>query len=106
VLPAEAAVLTLSVCAFGLLGAVPAFWAMPTSLLTGRPAAGGIALINTIGVTGGIFGPVVVGAAKDFGSLEAGLGALALVLLGGTALASRLPFVAREPALEPRAAIS
>jgi ACS family tartrate transporter-like MFS transporter len=102
ILPPVAAPLTLGVCAFGLLGAVPAFWAMPTSLLTGRPAAGGIALINTIGVTGGIFGPVVVGAAKDAGSLEAGLGALAAVLLGGAGLASRLPFVAREPALEPR----
>ena len=68
--------LTLAVCAFGLLGAIPAFWAMPTSLLTGRAAAGGIALINTIGVTGGLFGPVVVGAAKDAGSLEAGLGVL------------------------------
>jgi MFS transporter, ACS family, tartrate transporter len=103
-LPAEAAPLSLGLCAFGLLGAVPAFWAMPTSLLTGRPAAGGIALINTIGVTGGIFGPVVVGAAKDAGSLEAGLGALAAVLLAGALLASRLPFVAREPALEPRTA--
>ena len=101
-LPPEAAPLTLGVCAFGLLGAVPAFWAMPTSLLTGRPAAGGIALINTIGVTGGIFGPVVVGAAKDAGSLEAGLGVLTVVLICGAALASRLPFVAREPALEPR----
>ena len=105
-LPPEAAPLTLGVCAFGLLGAVPAFWAMPTSLLTGRPAAGGIALINTIGVTGGIFGPVVVGAAKDAGSLEAGLGVLTLFLICGAALASRLPFVAREPALEPRSALS
>jgi MFS transporter, ACS family, tartrate transporter len=105
-LPAEACVLTLGVCAFGLLGAVPAFWAMPTSLLNGRPAAGGVALINTIGVTGGIFGPVVVGAAKDADSLEAGLGALALVLFGGTALAARLPFVAREPGLELRTAVS
>lgn len=69
--------------------------------MTGRPAAGGIALINTIGVTGGIFGPVVVGAAKDAGSLEAGLGVLALVLICGAGLASRLPFVARAPALEP-----
>ena len=105
-LPPEAAPLTLGVCAFGLLGAVPAFWAMPTSLLTGRPAAGGIALINTIGVTGGIFGPVIVGAAKDAGSLEAGLGVLTLVLICGAAIASRLPFVAREPALEPRTALS
>ena len=105
-LPAEAAVLTLSVCAFGLLGAVPAFWAMPTSLLTGRAAAGGIALINTIGVTGGIFGPVVVGAAKDFGIARGRPGRAGPRPLGRAALASRLPFVAREPALEPRAAIS
>jgi ACS family tartrate transporter-like MFS transporter len=96
-LPPEAGVLTLAVCAFGLLGAIPAFWAMPTSLLSGRAAAGGIALINTIGVTGGLFGPVVVGAAKDAGSLEAGLAALAAVLLGGAALATRLPFAAPAP---------
>jgi MFS family permease len=96
-LPAEVSVLTLAVCAFGLLGAIPAFWAMPTSLLSGRAAAGGIALINTIGVTGGLFGPVVVGAAKDAGSLEAGLAALAAVLLGGAALAMRLPFAAPAP---------
>ena len=94
-LPAEVGVLTLAVCAFGLLGAIPAFWVMPTSLLTGRAAAGGIAMINTIGVTGGLFGPVVVGAAKDGGSLEAGLGALAAVLLVGAALAARLPFGVR-----------
>jgi hypothetical protein len=65
-----------------------------------------VALINTIGVTAGIFGPVVVGAAKDAGSLEAGLGPLALVLLGGAALAVRLPFAAREPTLELRTAVS
>jgi MFS transporter, ACS family, tartrate transporter len=96
-LPPEAGVLTLAVCAFGLLGAIPAFWAMPTSLLSGRAAAGGIALVNTIGVTGGLFGPIVVGAAKDAGSLEAGLAALAAVLLLGSALAARLPFAARAP---------
>ncbi|MEA2400511.1 MAG: hypothetical protein QOK00_914, partial [Thermoleophilaceae bacterium] len=100
-LPPAAGVLTLAVCAFGLLGAIPAFWAMPTSLLSGRAAAGAIALVNTIGVTGGLFGPIVVGAAKDAGSLEAGLGALAAVLLLGAAMASRLPFAApaRQAAL-------
>jgi MFS family permease len=96
-LPAELGPLTLAVCAFGLLGAIPAFWAMPTSLLSGRAAAGGIALINTIGVTGGLFGPIVVGAAKDAGSLEAGLAALAAVLMAGAALAARLPFAAPAP---------
>ena len=97
VLPPEVGVLTLALCAFGLLGAIPAFWAMPTSLLSGRSAAGGgIALISTIGVGGGLFGPVVVGAAKDAGSLEAGLAVLAAVLLVGAAMAARLPFGVRQ----------
>ena len=104
-LPAEAGIVTLGVCAFGLLGAIPALWVIPTSLLTGRPMAGGLALVNTIGVSGGIFGPVAVGAAKDAGSLEAGLGVLACVLLVGAVLAARLPFAAvRAPAAEPTAA--
>ena len=104
-LPAEAGILMLGVCAFGLLGAIPAFWAMPTSLLSGRALAGGVALVNTIGVSGGIFGPVAVGAAKDAGSLEVGLGVLACVLLVGAALAARLPFAAvRAPAAEPTTA--
>jgi MFS family permease len=104
-LPAEAGIVTLGVCAFGLLGAIPALWVIPTSLLTGRPMAGGLALVNTIGVSGGIFGPVAVGAAKDAGSLEAGLGVLACVLLVGAVLAARLPFAAvRVPAAEPSAA--
>lgn len=103
-LPAEAGIVTLGVCAFGLLGAVPALWAIPISLLTGRAMAGGLALVGTIGVSGGIFGPVAVGAAKDAGSLEAGLGVLAIVLLAGAAPAARLPFVAARPLVEPSAA--
>jgi ACS family tartrate transporter-like MFS transporter len=103
-LPAEAGIVTLGVCAFGLLGAIPAFWAMPTSLLTGRAMAGGVALVNTIGVSGGIFGPLVVGGAKDAGSLEAGLAVLACVLLAGATLATRLPFAAARPAVEPSSA--
>jgi hypothetical protein len=73
-------------------------------LLTGRAMAGGLALIGTIGVSGGIFGPVAVGAAKDAGSLEAGLGVLAFVLLAGATLAVRLPFTARRALVEPSAA--
>jgi ACS family tartrate transporter-like MFS transporter len=103
-LPAEAGIVTLGVCAFGLLGAVPALWAIPTSLLSGRAMAGGLALVGTIGVGGGIFGPVAVGVAKDAGSLEAGLGVLAFVLLAGAALAARLPFTAARALVEPSAA--
>ena len=43
----------------------PAVWAMPSALLTGSAAAGGIAMINTVGQLGGWFGPTVFGLVKD-----------------------------------------
>jgi MFS family permease len=72
---------------FGVLGVIPVFWAVPTAILRDEAAAGGIALINSIGVSGGLFGPVIVGAIKDStGSLDGGL----LVLGGSLALAAVL----------------
>jgi nitrate/nitrite transporter NarK len=41
------------------------FWAMPSALLTGTAAAGGIAMINAVGGLGGWFGPSVFGLVKD-----------------------------------------
>jgi ACS family tartrate transporter-like MFS transporter len=54
-----------SVAAFGFLGCQPVFWAIPSALLTGRAAAGGIALINALGGLAGFFGPFVVGAIRE-----------------------------------------
>src|SRR5829696_999878 len=72
---------------FGVLGVIPVFWAVPTAILKDRAAAGGIALINCIGVSGGLFGPVIVGAMKDAtGSLDGGLA----ILAGFQALAALL----------------
>jgi MFS transporter, ACS family, tartrate transporter len=45
--------------------AVPTFWSLPTGFLTGSAAAGGIALINSIGNLGGFVGPYVIGWIKD-----------------------------------------
>lgn len=105
VLPPVPALIGGAVATFGLLGVIPAFWALPTSLLSGRAAAGGIALVNTIGVTGGLFGPLLVGVLKDAtGSLDAGLLMLAGALLVGTALVMRATVAPRpgemvQPAL-------
>jgi ACS family tartrate transporter-like MFS transporter len=41
------------------------FWSIPSSLLTGTAAAGGIAMINAIGSMGGWLGPSVFGLVKD-----------------------------------------
>jgi D-galactonate transporter len=58
----------------GVLSAFSPFWQMPTSLLAGTAAAGGIALINSIGNLSGWLGPFVVGWLMDVtGRTAAGL---------------------------------
>jgi MFS family permease len=58
-------VVALAVMGAGVVASIPAFWALPPKLLTGAGAAGGIALINTLGQLGGIVSPVMVGRVKD-----------------------------------------
>jgi MFS family permease len=71
-----------SVAAFGFLGSQPVFWTIPSSLLTGPAAAGGLALINAVGGLAGFAGPSVVGAIKDAtGSYSWGMVAIACCAL-------------------------
>jgi MFS transporter, ACS family, tartrate transporter len=66
------------VAAFGFLGSQPVFWTIPSSLLTGPAAAGGLALINAVGGLAGFAGPSAVGAIKDAtGSYSWGMVAIA-----------------------------
>jgi MFS family permease len=55
----------LTISAMGLSAALATFWTLPTGFLTGSAAAGGIALINSIGNLGGFVGPYVIGWIKD-----------------------------------------
>jgi nitrate/nitrite transporter NarK len=63
----------------GAYAALPTFWTLPTAFLTGSAAAGGIALINSIGNLGGFVGPYAIGWVKD----ATGATTLALVALAG-----------------------
>jgi MFS transporter, ACS family, tartrate transporter len=54
--------LCLSVC--GRWSCIPPFWALPTAFLSGTAAAGGIAMINSIGNLGGFAGPYTMGKLK------------------------------------------
>ncbi|MEM5434124.1 MFS transporter [Paraburkholderia diazotrophica] len=76
-------VVALAVLGAGVIASIPAFWALPPKLVTGAGAAGGIALINTLGQLGGIVSPVMVGRVRDVtGSTTPALyviGALSLV---------------------------
>ena len=47
----------LCLAAAGFIGAQPIFWTFPADELSGRSAAGGIALINSIGAVGGFLAP-------------------------------------------------
>jgi ACS family tartrate transporter-like MFS transporter len=69
----------MCVATIGFYGTKGPFWAMPTMLLTGAAAAGGIGFINAFGNIGGAVGPAVVGWLKDAtGSYSGGLYGLAV----------------------------
>ena len=80
--------IAFTVSAFGVFGCLPVFWTLPTSFLSGAAAAGGIAIINSIGNLSGFAGPYAMGYIKDAtggyeGGLQllAGLGFLAMVIV-------------------------
>ena len=93
----DLSLLGLAAALVGVTSARAIFWSIPTRFLTGIAAAGGIAFINTVGTTGGFFGPTIVGWLKDAtGSFEAGLLAMAGFLAVSTLFAFLLRLVIRE----------
>jgi ACS family tartrate transporter-like MFS transporter len=68
----------------GINATGPIFWTLPTALLTGTAAAGGLGMMNSISNLGGFFGPWGFGLVKD----ATGSDNLALLCL------SVLPFIA------------
>ncbi|WP_026437824.1 MFS transporter [Acidovorax sp. JHL-9] len=59
------ALVALSVACAGIMGGLPVFWSCPTAFLGGAAAAGGIALINSLGNLAGFVSPYMVGFVKD-----------------------------------------
>ncbi|WP_186013605.1 MFS transporter [Burkholderia gladioli] len=88
----------LAVIGAGVVASIPAFWALPPKLVTGAGAAGGIAVINTLGQLGGIVCPVMVGRVRDLtGSTTPALYVIALLsLLCALLVAYALPASLRE----------
>ena len=81
------AVIAFCVAAIGFVSVQPLFWTLPTGYLGGAAAAGGIALVNSIGNLGGFVAPNLKGLAERVvGSPEAGMLSLAVVGLIGAAL--------------------
>jgi sugar phosphate permease len=79
--------IALTIAAAGILSAFPVFWEMPLMMLTGTAAAGGIALINSIGNLSGFVGPYLIGYFKTLtGEIATGL----YIVAGFEALAAVL----------------
>jgi ACS family tartrate transporter-like MFS transporter len=73
----------LTIASIGIFSALPIFWTLPTAILTGTAAAGGIAFINSVGNLGGFAGPYAIGWVKDAtGSYASGMVVLAATLIG------------------------
>jgi ACS family tartrate transporter-like MFS transporter len=82
----------LSLAAMGIWSTLGPFWALPTAFLTGRAAAGGVALVNSVGNIGGFVGPTLMGYMRDLtGTFAAGLWLLTATLVIGAAIALLLP---------------
>jgi sugar phosphate permease len=79
--------IAMSVAATGFIAVQPIFWTFPTSYLSDRAAAGGLAMINALGAVGGFVAPNVKVWTDDyFGSHRAGLYVLAGVAILNAAL--------------------
>ena len=73
----------LCIAQTGMMSMLPVFWTLPTVFLTGAAAAGGIALINSVGNIGGFLGANILGSF--------GLWSMAGILLLGAILVIGVP---------------
>ncbi|WDZ97028.1 MFS transporter [Herbaspirillum sp. WKF16] len=86
--------LCMTIATAMMWSAYTVFWAIPSQYLKGDSAAGGIALINTIGLIGGFLSPTIIGWVRTAtGSMQAGLLVMVALLVAGAAtlLANRTP---------------
>ncbi len=73
-----AILLSFCVASIGIYAALAVFWTLPTAILRGMAAAGGLALLNSFANLGGFFGPYLMGWAKQqTGTYSFGLEVLA-----------------------------
>lgn len=84
---------TLCVAVSCALAYIPVFWASPMTMLPAVAAAGGIAVINSIGNVGGFVGPYIAGLLKGHGgSFGPAIAFFALAL----AASGVVPLIARS----------
>lgn len=102
-LPPLMVLAALTLCVSGRWSVIGPFWGLPTAFLTGTAAAGGIAMINSVGNLGGQAGPMILGWFQSpNGSYAVGLRVLAVfaAVCGVLTLSLRVPRIEAEPILK------
>ncbi|MDE1167289.1 MAG: MFS transporter [Pseudomonas sp.] len=85
------AILGLTIATMGALTGLPMFWPLPTAFLSAGVAAGGLAIINSVGQMAGFLSPYLIGFIKDStGSTDAALYALAALIVVGSLVALKV----------------
>jgi MFS transporter, ACS family, tartrate transporter len=102
---AALAIAAFALAQFGLGGALPVFWNLPTAFLGAAAAASGIAFINSVGNISGYAAPQMVGLVHDLsGSYRAPMLILgALVIAAGFLVPVAASLRPRVPATVPLA---
>jgi D-galactonate transporter len=86
-----AAMVAVTICAVGVCCALPTFWALPSNFLAGTAAAGGIALINSLGNISGFAAPYITGWLRDLtGTQRTGLWVVGVCMVAGALVALAL----------------
>ncbi|MFJ2684341.1 MFS transporter [Pseudomonas sp. NPDC087342] len=81
----------------GTIAGKTIFYTLPGKFLRGQAAAGGIALINSIGAFGGFVGPYLMGFLKDYtGSFTAGLTVMGCIMFVAAGMVLSLRLFLRE----------
>jgi len=97
-----AALISITIATAAMYASYTVFWAIPMGYLKGPGAAGGIALINSIGLLGGFLSPTVIGWAKTMtGSIQAGLFIMVGLLVAGAILLMMERVVVSEEGISP-----
>ena len=92
-----------TLAAIGFFSLMGPFWALPTRVLGGQAAAGGVAIITMVGSLGSFAGPALTGRLRDAThSFSAGLYAVAGVAVLAAILCLFLPGRQQQATNEPR----
>ena len=95
-----AAMACFCVAGFGISASLPTFWNLPTAALGPAAAAGGIAVINSIGNISGYVAPQMVGLLRDAtGSYEIPMLVASLLMMAAAAFILVAPRSAATPIL-------